>query len=153
MKITISGLPGSGKTTIAKMIAKKLNFPFLSVGNIQGMIANKRKITIDELMIQGKKELNIHYVMDKKISQIGKQKDNFIIEGWIAYHFIPDSFKIFLYANEEKTARRVLNEKREDEPISKEIKGAKRQLKKRVENSKKGFQKAYGIDFPNKSKS
>ena len=32
-KITISGLAGSGKSTVGRLLASKLNVPFISMGN------------------------------------------------------------------------------------------------------------------------
>ena len=41
MIITISGLPGSGKSTIGKMLAKKLGYKFYSMGDLRGKIEKK----------------------------------------------------------------------------------------------------------------
>jgi len=50
MIITISGLPGSGKTTVAKKLSKKLNYEFISVGDLKGQFAKEKGMTIDEFM-------------------------------------------------------------------------------------------------------
>ncbi|PJE81400.1 hypothetical protein COU58_02875 [Candidatus Pacearchaeota archaeon CG10_big_fil_rev_8_21_14_0_10_32_42] len=150
VKITISGLPGSGKTTVAKFLSKTLEFNFISVGDLHGLIAGEKGITISELMEKGRENLDIHREMDKKIAQIGKTRDDFVIEGWIAYHFIPNSFKIFLFAKENKTARRIMDDKRGDEPTLKNLEDTKKQIKKRLNDSKEGFKKAYGINFLDK---
>lgn len=44
MIITISGYPGSGKSTIADIIAKKLKLKRYSVGNFRRELAKKRGI-------------------------------------------------------------------------------------------------------------
>ena len=147
MIITISGLPGSGKSTVAKMLAKKLNYNFFSTGDLHGMIAKEKGITINQLMEEGKKNLNIHYEMDKRTKEIGEKKDNFVIESWLAYHFIPHSYKIFLKVDERTGIKRIMGDKREDEPTPKDINLALIQLKKRVRDSEEGFKKAYGINF------
>jgi len=49
MIITISGLPGSGKTSVGKLIAERLGYEFLSIGDLRGSFASKKGLTIDEL--------------------------------------------------------------------------------------------------------
>ena len=41
--ITISGSPASGKSTLAKMLAKKLNYKYLHTGILFRALAKKRK--------------------------------------------------------------------------------------------------------------
>jgi cytidylate kinase len=151
MIITISGRQGAGKTTVAKTLAKKLGYKFVSVGDLQGEIAIKKGMTITELMTLGKKEKWVHLEMDKKIEEIGKRKDNFIIEGWIAYHFIPHSFKIFLDVDENVGAKRIFRDFRKDEPSCKSVEETKERLRERLKETREGFKKTYDIDFLDKS--
>ncbi len=39
MIITIAGMPGSGKTTVAKILADKLNLKRYSMGDLRGKMA------------------------------------------------------------------------------------------------------------------
>lgn len=151
MRITISGKPGAGKTTTAKQLASDLNYDFISVGNLQGQIAIEKGITINELMKLGKKDSSIHLEIDEKTIELGKVKDNFVIEGWIAFHFIPNSFKIFLDVDEEVGAKRIFYDKREDEPKQKDIKKTIKKIKERLKNTSLSFQKYYDVDFLNTS--
>ncbi|MGH9879179.1 MAG: nucleoside monophosphate kinase, partial [Nitrososphaerales archaeon] len=56
MIITIAGRPGSGKTTVAKEVAKRLGFKHLSTGDMRGQLAMEHGLTIDQLNEIGKKE-------------------------------------------------------------------------------------------------
>ena len=49
MIITISGTPGSGKSTVAKMIATKLGFKHYSTGDFMRQMAKERGISLEEL--------------------------------------------------------------------------------------------------------
>jgi cytidylate kinase len=44
MIITISGLPGSGKTTVARMVAERIGFRHYSAGNMRGEMAIKTRM-------------------------------------------------------------------------------------------------------------
>lgn len=147
MIITISGRQGAGKTTIAKELAETQNYKFLSVGDLQGEIAINRGLTINELMELGKKEKRIHLEMDKKIIEIGKTRDNIVLEGWLAFHFIPHSYKIFLDVKKNVGAKRIFRDKREDEPKAKTLEEIKERLKIRLTDTHQSFKKYYSIDF------
>lgn len=147
MIITISGKQGAGKTTLAKMLSKKLNFEFISIGDLRGQIATERGLTIDELNEIGKKERWVHEEADKKTIEIGKTKDNFIVEGWAAWHFIPQSKKIFLEVDKETGTKRIFENQRFDEKPCKDIKEMRDLLDLRLNETAKAFKKYYHINF------
>jgi len=78
MKITIAGKPGAGKSTITKILAKKLGYKYCSIGDLRGEIAQEHGLTIDELNEIGKKEIWVHEKADQKTIEIGKTKENYI---------------------------------------------------------------------------
>lgn len=151
MIITISGRQGAGKTTIAKKLAKELNYDFISVGDLQGELALEKGITITELMTLEKTETNIHKEIDEKTKKLGETKDNFVVEGWLAYHFIPHSFKIFLIVDEKVGCERIFNDYRPDEPKKETLEKTLENQRHRLKETQEGFQKAHGIDFLDQS--
>jgi len=153
MIITISGKPGAGKTSLGKKLAKKLNYNFVSVGDLQGKVAQTKGLTIGELMALAKKEKKIHKEMDEKIKKLGETKNNFIIEGWIAFNFIPNSKKIFLDVNEDVGTKRIFADQntRPDEDKGTTLEELKSKLKKRIQDTDKGFFKHYGVKFLDKT--
>jgi cytidylate kinase len=48
MIISIGGTHGSGKSTIAKMLAKKLNWPHYYMGGLRRETAKKKGLTLAE---------------------------------------------------------------------------------------------------------
>ena len=149
MIITISGKEGSGKTSVGKELAKRLNLKFLSIGDLRGMIAGERGLTIDELNEIGERESWVHEEADKKTIEIGKTQDNFIVEGWIAFHFVPHSKKIFLDVNENTAAERIFKDQRHDEAKQESVENVKKMLKNRLIKTDKQFKKYYKVDFLN----
>ena len=147
MIITISGNQGAGKTTVGKLLAEKLGYRFVSIGDLRGQIATERGLTIDELNVIGEKESWVHERADEKTIEIGKTHDNFVIEGWLAYHFIPHSKKVFLTVDETVGAERVFADQRLDEDQAASAEEMKTMLRRRREKSDEQFRRYYGVNF------
>lgn len=118
MKIVISGMHGSGKDTIADLLAKKLKLKHYSVGGFRRKMAEERGMTLSEFNKLGEKEFFTDKEADDWQTNIGKNEDNFIIDGRISFHFIPDSIKIFLKVSPEEGAKRIMNANREGEKMA-----------------------------------
>lgn len=110
MIITISGVPGSGKSTVAGLVARKLGFRHYSAGDFMREIAEKRGVSLLELGKAAEKDRSIDRELDERTIQLGKEEDNFVMDSRLAYHFIPDSFKVFLAVDEKVAAARVFGD-------------------------------------------
>ena len=110
MIITISGVPGSGKSTVAKLVARKLGFRHYSAGDFMREIAEKRGLSLLELGRAAEKDRSIDLELDKRTIELGKAEDDFVMDSRLAYHFIPDSFKVFLAVDEKEAAKRILGD-------------------------------------------
>ena len=147
MIITISGRPGSGKSTLAKELAKKLGYRRYSGGDMRGRIAMKMGITIDKLNEIGMKEDWTDKEVDKQIEEIGKSEDNFVFDSWLAWHFIPNSVKIFLDVDLKVGAQRVFANPRPDEERKNSVEEVYDMIYERMEQTRARFKKWYGVDF------
>jgi len=147
MIITIAGMPGSGKTSVAKELSKRLGVKLVSAGDRLAVIANDNKITIDELLARND---DADYLIDGYQKQLGESKEPMIIEGKISWYLIPDSFKILVTCDEDEGARRIYedwkNGNRSDEPDYKNIEEAKKANTERVARFIAKFKKLYGIE-------
>lgn len=149
MIITISGLPGSGKSTVGKILAKKLGYKFLSMGDLRGKMAIDRGLTIDELNRLGEKEGWTDKEVDDYQRKYGQDHDNLIVEGRLSFHFIPQSFKIFLTVNQQTAATRTMENRndRQDEKSAETVEEAENLLRERIESDKKRYLKYYELDY------
>ena len=99
MIITISGKPGSGKSTVAELIAKRLSLKHYSIGNFMREIAKEKGISLLELGKIAEKERWVDDELDKRQIELGGREDGFVIDSRLGFHFIPKSVKIFLDVN------------------------------------------------------
>lgn len=148
MKITIAGLPGSGKTTVGKMIAKALDYEHYSIGDLRGEIALKHNMSMAELNEVGLKEIWPHKEADDFLEELGKTKDKLVIDTWLGWHFVPDSFKVFVSVDADAAANRIFGDldNRPDEDYD-SVEEVLAGVQKRVEKSDQAYQKHYGISF------
>jgi len=147
MIITISGKAGSGKSTVAKLLSEKLKLRHYSIGDLMRMMAIEKGITLLELNRIAEKNKSIDFELDNKLKELGKAKDNFIVDGRLTAYFIPHAeIRIFLDADDKVRAQRILKDKRQHEKSS-SLKEALGSIKKREESEKKRYKKYYELDY------
>ncbi len=151
MIISLSGLPGSGKSTVAKMLAEKLGFERIYMGAILRKMADQKGVNILELMKMAETDSSIDEETDEYVKELGNTKNDFIIESRTAFHFIPNSLKIFVKVDLKEGARRIFGdlqkEERKEEEKAKTVKNLTEKLQERVDTDRFRYQKYYGIDF------
>lgn len=149
MKITLSGALGSGKSTVAKLVAQRLNLKHYSTGDFMREIAIKRKVTLLELGKLAETDLSVDKELDQRQIRLGKEEDNFIIDARLGWHFIPDSIKVFLNVTDQEAAHRIFAEKRKDEKYNITLEATLKNIKQRKESETKRYQQYYGVNYFN----
>ncbi|MCX6744686.1 MAG: AAA family ATPase [Candidatus Parcubacteria bacterium] len=159
--ITISGTPGSGKSTIAQKLSEKLNAERIYVGAIRRELAREKGMTLEQLNEYGLTHPETDVDIDQKIAMQARQvakKGPVIVEGRTQFHFIPESFKIFIKVTVEEGARRIWKQvqnakekKLRNEGEINSIIDLAADIKKRVENDKKRYKKYYNLDHTDES--
>lgn len=154
MIISISGMPGSGKTSVGRILADRLKMKFYSVGDLRGKMAMERGITLDELNALGENDKSTDAIADEYQTALGQKEDNFIMEGRLSWHFIPHSFKIFLNCDPLKAAERIYYSKltcpideRADEENYASVAETKSALEKRIASDVLRYNKFYNLDY------
>lgn len=155
MIISIGGAAGSGKSTAAKKLAKKLNWPRYYMGKLRREVAKKQGLTLAEYNKLGEKDPTTDSKVDRYQKKLGKTKDNFIIEGRTSWHFIPHSLKTYLAVDEKVGAKRVFKElkrknSRNEDKNLKTVADVLKSQRERKKSDKKRYKKYYQIDVYNK---
>jgi cytidylate kinase len=142
--LTISGLPGSGTTTISKLLERDLHLPRIYTGMFFRRLSKKYKMNLAEFSKYCESDSSIDHQIDKKQIDLLK-KGNLIIEsrvgGWLAYKNNIQAYKIWLEAGLKVRAGRVA--KRENKSMAESI----RQISEREESEKRRYKTYYRIDL------
>ena len=108
MIISFNGAPGSGKSTIARRLADKLNWPRFYIGGLRREAAKKRGLTLEEYNKLGESNPTTDWEVDQEYQQkLAQTEANFVIEGRTAWYFLPQSLKIYLDVSLEEGAKRI----------------------------------------------
>lgn len=153
MIISVSGTVGSGKTTVSKEIAKRLHYDYYSMGDLRRKMALERGMDIHDLNKLGEKEAFTDREVDDYQSELGKKKDNFVIDARLAYHFIPHSEKVFLMADIRTRAKRIWDEERKVEERAESYSNLDevvQKIKEREKSDTRRYKKYYGIRWDDK---
>ncbi|OQD59073.1 cytidylate kinase [Methanobrevibacter arboriphilus JCM 13429 = DSM 1125] len=109
MIITIGGLAGSGTTTAADVLSKKIDIPFISAGSIFRDMAKEKEMSLIEFSKYAEDNTAIDIELDKRQSEIAKNSENLIVEGRLSAYFVEADLRIWLLAPLDIRAKRVSN--------------------------------------------
>jgi len=148
MIITISGDIGSGKSTTGRLLASTMGYKYLSTGNIQRKIAEEMGLTTLELNLLSEKMTEIDDKIDAYTRALNEASEDYVVDSRLAWHFIPDSYKVFLRCRDEVAASRIFRD--EDRFSDEHVENEGILLKKiheRRQSEKRRFLEKYKIDF------
>jgi len=153
MIIAISGKPGSGKSTVAKELAKRLGIKHYSTGDFMRKLAAERGMSLIELSKIAEKDFSIDDAIDSWLRKLAKQENDFVVDSRLAFHFIPDAVKIYLDVNLNIAAKRIFSGPVRETETKKigNVETLKEELKQRMESERKRYMKYYGVDIDDKS--
>jgi cytidylate kinase len=115
MIITLSGQPGSGKTSVAREICEKFGFTFISAGEQFRKLAAEKGMTLEEFGRLAECDPSIDLAIDQRQKELSMKHPNVMVEGRLAGWTIDADMKIWLKTPLRVRAERIA--KREDIPV------------------------------------
>lgn len=145
MQITVSGLPGSGTTTLSRLLAEYYDLELVSSGEIFRKMAKERGMSLSEFGALAERDPSIDLDIDKNQKAIIHSRENIILESRLAGHMAqgrPNVLKVWIKAPILTRVKRI---QRREKSISFD-----EELKKTVERERSEtlrYKNYYGIDI------
>ena len=110
MLITLSGLPGSGTSTVARTVASRLGLEHLDGGTVFRAMASERGVTLAEFAQVAEADDSIDRALDDRLVDRARSGDVLLesrLAGWLATRAGLDALRIWIHCDEVERARRV----------------------------------------------
>lgn len=148
--ITIAGKLGSGKSSTAKMLSKRLDYEHFSSGDLFRAIAAEHSRGLLEANFAAEKDATIDHLVDQRLREIGENETRKVIDSRTAWHWMPNSFKVYLELPTQIAAQRIIDQMHErrdaNEEVPEDIDEYARQLDARLDSENKRYKQLYDID-------
>jgi cytidylate kinase len=143
MLITVSGPPGSGKSTTASNLAEALDLDHVSGGDIFRELADERDYTTLEFNKLAEEDEQIDLDLDRRLRSIAAERDDVVLEsrlsGWLAGDHA--DFRIWLDAPLSVRAERIAD--REGKAVAE----TREETAARQGSEADRYEEYYGIDI------
>ena len=149
--ICISGMTGSGKSTVAKRLAEKYGLGYFSGGNALRSLAQEEGYDSDvrgwwetaeglNFLKQRMGNPTFDKKIDDKLLELAAE-GNFVLDSWTMPWLLKEGFKVWLEASPQVRAKRVVTR----DSIS--VKEALKALTEKDERTRQIYKSLYGFDL------
>lgn len=149
--ITISGKPGSGKSSTADRVAELLGYTRYSSGDMVRRILRDSGKTLEEYNRDATADSSLDAQVDAALRELRNHQD-IVVDSRLGFYWLPESFKVYLDLELELATARiykdtVANEMRKSVGTShNSLNDVSRQVRERMQSEQSRFRRLYGVD-------
>lgn len=154
--ITISGKPGSGKSSTADKVADMLGYTRHSSGDMVRTILQRQGMTLSEYNKQALDNHSLDTKIDEYLRNFRNKKD-VVIDSRLGFYWIPESFKVYLDLDIQVATVRIYKDAvsnnmrmKSGEKVN-SLDLVAKQVKSRMETEQDRFKDLYNVDPYNTS--
>jgi len=149
--ITLSGKPGSGKSSTADRVAEMLGYTRHSSGDMVRRILAHKGMTLTEYNAKAADDHSLDTAVDEALRSL-RDHDDIVVDSRLGFYWIPESFKVYLDLDMDVATARIFkdavsnnNRSKAGEGIS-NLSDVAKQVQERMENERARFRELYHID-------
>jgi len=149
--ITLSGKPGSGKSSTADRVAEMLGYTRYSSGDAVRNLVKKQKITLSQFNAHAELHPEVDYKIDEELRALREHSD-IVIDSRLGFYWIPESFKVYLDLDNDLAVARIFKDANLNNLRSTSGEGGismvdvMDQVEDRMRSERARFKKTYGIN-------
>lgn len=147
MRITLSGDLGSGKSSVGRLLAARLNAPHFSAGTLFREIGQISNLDALNTNLAAENNAAIDHAVDGRTLELDKLHESFVIDSRMAWHFVTNAIKVYLSASPVTAAERIVSDKSRSTEAYESVAAAIVALDQRRESEVKRYKKLYGVDI------
>ena len=98
MLLSMSGLPGSGTTTVSKLLAEHYGVDLVNAGDVFRGLAKEHGMSLAEFGKLAESDASIDVKIDDRQKEIANTRDDIILEGRLAGHMAEKALKVWIKA-------------------------------------------------------
>ncbi len=99
MRITVSGLPGSGTTSLSRYLAERHGFSMISAGEVFRQLAKEHNMELARFGNLARQDPTYDQMIDARQKEIARERDDIIVEGRLSGWMVDNAdLRIWLYA-------------------------------------------------------
>lgn len=149
IKISITGDLGSGKSAVCRYLKEKYGLNIYSIGQIQRSLAQKYGMDVLAFNKYMETHPEIDEEIDRELTLIGKRDEDMALDSRMAWHFVPDTFKVYMTVELDEAARRIVRDHRGAVETYCSPDAAKLSLIERKKSENLRYSAKYGVDCSN----
>lgn len=107
--ITLTGKPGSGKSSTADRVAEMLGYTRYSSGQMVRDILEHESLTLTEYNRRASSDHALDARVDEKLRDLRDQED-IVIDARLGFYWLPESFKVYLDLDIDVATARIFKD-------------------------------------------
>lgn len=149
--ITVSGKPGSGKSSTSDKIAELLGYTRYSAGDTAREFMHEHGMTLAEFNARAEDDHSLDEAIDEALREL-RDKDDIVIDSRLGFYWIPESFKVYLDLNLDVATARIYKDIDANEgrlksgEVANSMSEVAAHVKKRLENETSRYRSMYGVN-------
>jgi cytidylate kinase len=154
--ITLSGKPGSGKSSTADRVAEILGYTRHSSGDMVRNVLKRNSMTLEQYNNKAEDDHDLDDQIDEELRTL-RDQDDIVVDSRLGFYWLPESFKVYLDLDIEVATARIYKDmssnpgRGDTEGSDTSLSGVAREVAGRMIAEQQRFRKLYGVDPYDKS--
>jgi cytidylate kinase len=148
IRISVTGDPGSGKSTFAREVSSRTGYRLVTTGNIFRQLAADMGVSVTDLNEIAETQAQIDRKVDDYLRAMNETRENLVLDSRMAWHFVKDSLKIRLTVDPDVAVERIFKDTTGEmrEKFS-DMETARQEVQRRRESEIARYKSLYDVDI------
>lgn len=146
-RITVTGDPGSGKSTFARTVAERTSYELITTGNIFRRLAAEMGISVTALNELAETQAEIDRRVDDYLLSLNDLPGNLVLDSRMGWHFVKDTLKVRLTVDLDVAVSRIFSDTAELRETFPDMDTAMQEVERRRASEIMRYKKLYGVDI------